>query len=191
MTEAGSERRKVLANLGLAAMGYGILRSGVADAKGSPAASTHGAGSDVAIMQGALELEHEGIAAYRLAGQSGLLTPGTLATARLFMGHHEQHRESLASLITKAGGKPQQPKQDTAYITELNLGALKSEADVIALAIQLEQGAANAYVGQVAALRDRKLAHLFTQLASDESVHWTALTVAVGRPIPAHAYLFG
>src|ERR1700761_2905008 len=50
---------------------------------------------DVNILQGALAIEHEGIAAYRLAAGSGLLTPGTLKVATIFMGHHQQHRDSL------------------------------------------------------------------------------------------------
>jgi rubrerythrin len=73
----------------------------------------------------------------------------------------------------------------------LNLSALKSEGDVIALATKLEQGATNAYAGQVAALQSRQLAHLFTQLCADEAVHWATLNNAMGVPIPAKAYLFG
>jgi hypothetical protein len=148
-------------------------------------------GQDVGIMQGALALEHEGIAAYRLAGASGLLTPATLKVALIFMGHHQQHRDSLAALITKAGGKPAEPKSDAQYVQELDLGSLKSEGDVVTLATRLELGATNAYAGQVAALQDRKLVHLFTQLATDETVHWTTLNNALGKPIPAQAYLFG
>ena len=102
---------------------------------------------DVAIMQGALALEHEGIAAYRLAGGSGLLSPATLKIALVFKGHHEQHRDSLAKLIGQAGGSPVQPKSDADYTKELNLGALKSETDVVTLAAKLEQGATNAYAG--------------------------------------------
>ena len=51
--------------------------------------------SDVGVIQTALALEHEGIAAYRLAGKSGLLSRGTLEVATIFMGHHEAHRNFL------------------------------------------------------------------------------------------------
>ena len=146
---------------------------------------------DVAIMQGALALEHEGIAAYRLAGGSGLLSPATLKIALVFKGHHEQHRDSLAKLIGQAGGMPVQPKSDADYTKELDLGALKSETDVVTLAAKLEQGATNAYAGQVSAISDHKLVHLFTQLCSDEAVHWTTLNNALNKPIPTQAYLFG
>lgn len=146
---------------------------------------------DVSVMQVALALEHEGIAAYRLAGGSGLLKPGTLKIAQVFMGHHEQHRDSLASLITMAGSKPVQPLSDDQYVKALNLGALKTEGDVVALATTLEQGAASAYVGQISALRDPKLTQLFSNLAADEAVHWTTLNNAQGLEIRSKAYLFG
>jgi rubrerythrin len=107
------------------------------------------------------------------------------------MGHHQQHRDSLAALIERAGGVPVKPQLDTEYVQALDLNALKSEGDVVALATRLEQGAANAYIGQIAALKDRRLCHLFSQLAADESVHWTTLNNAMKQPIPAKAYLFG
>jgi rubrerythrin len=148
------------------------------------------ASGDVGIMQVALALEHEGIAAYMIAGKSGLLSQDTLKVATLFMNHHQQHRDALANLIKKGGGKPVEPKSDDAYVKELDLGSLKTEGDVVMLATKLEMGAANAYSGQVAALKDRKLAHLFTQLCADEAVHWTTLNNALKRPIPDKAFIF-
>jgi Ferritin-like domain len=169
--------------------GAGLILAGAGALTALPALGAEA--QDVTIMQGALALEHEGIAAYRLAGDSGLISPGTLKVALTFKGHHEQHRDSLAKLIAQAGGMPVQPKSDADYIKALDLGALKSEADVISFAANLEQGATNAYAGQVSAISDRKLVHLFTQLCSDEAVHWTTLNNALNRPIPAQAYLFG
>lgn len=177
-----ASRRTVLA-------GAGLLIGAASLAGRAAAAATPG--GDVSVMQGALAIEHEGIAAYRLAGASGLLKPDTLKVALIFKGHHEQHRDALANLIRKAGGKPVEPKADADYVKELNLGALKSQADVVKLATTLELGATNAYAGQVAALKDPQLAHLFTQLSADEAVHWTTLNNAGGTPIPAKAFLFG
>jgi hypothetical protein len=183
--QASTPRRIFLRNAGFAASGLAaIAMAGMSPhAKADPS-------HDVNIMQGALALEHEGIAAYQLAGASGLLTPGTLKVALVFLGHHQQHRDSLMALISKAGGNPVTPKSDAEYTQALNLGTLKSEGDVVALATRLEQGATNAYAGQIAALQDRKLAHLFGQLATDEAVHWTTLNNALGKPIQAKAYLF-
>jgi rubrerythrin len=61
----------------------------------------------------------------------------------------------------------------------------------VALATTLERGAASAYVGQIAALSEPKLAKLFASISADEAVHWTTLNNAAGTPIPTTAYLFG
>lgn len=120
-------RRLFLRGGSLVAGGLGLLTLGLSTPAGAADSSSNSA-QDVGIMQGALALEHEGIAAYRLAGGSGLLSPGTLKVALLFKGHHEQHRDSLAALITKAGGKPVDPKSDDAYVKELDLGSLNPKA---------------------------------------------------------------
>lgn len=188
-----SPRRLFLNQVGIAAAGMTALA--FLDAPATAAAVKkhamgHGA-NDLGILQGALALEHEGIAAYRLAGGSGLLSPGTLKVALVFKGHHEGHRDSLAKLIAGMGGKPTEPKSDDDYVKALGLGALKSEGDVVKLAAGLEQGATNAYVGQIAALEDKQTVHLFAQLSTDEAVHWAVLNGALGNAIQAAPYLFG
>jgi hypothetical protein len=147
--------------------------------------------TDVGVIQTALALEHEGIAAYRLAGKSGLLSKGTLQVATIFMGHHEAHRDSLAKVVMQAGAKPVEPKSDAQYVAELNLASLKSEKDVVALATTLEHGAASAYLGQITAIWDPKLANLFASISADEATHWTTLNAAGGGQIPKSAYIFG
>ena len=161
----------------------GLIGSGAVAAVTGP--------DDLGVLQTALALEHEGIAAYQIAGKSGLLSPGTLKVALTFMGHHQAHRDSLAKLVTQLSGHPIEPKTDAQYISELKLGALKSEGDVVALAATLERGAASAYIGQITSLKDPRIARLFASLSADEAVHWTTLNNAAGTPIPAAAYLFG
>lgn len=186
-------RRHFLQKSGLALAGAGLaIAGGVPALAATPRRAVKSKGQgDVGVMQGALALEHEGIAAYMIAGASGLLTPDVLKVALVFLGHHKGHRDALANLIVKAGGKPVEPKSDAEYITALNLGALKSQGDVVALATRLEQGAANAYVGQVAAISDHSTAKLFAQLATDEAVHWAVLNNALGHAVPTSTFLFG
>jgi rubrerythrin len=179
-------RRKFLARAGAASLG--MAAAGLLAGKAMAAPSVQE--GDVGVIQTALALEHEGIAAYQIAGKSGLLSPATLKLALLFLGHHQAHRDSLAALVGKAGGKPVEPKADAQYISELELGALKSEGDVVALATRLERGAASAYIGQITALKDPALARLFAQISADEAIHWTTLNNAAGTPIPASAYVF-
>lgn len=194
MTTDSTERRAFLriAGLGLAGLGVAAVTSGAPAFAATKGRTVKGnGGGDVAVLQGALALEHEGIAAYQIAGSSGLLTPDVLKIALVFLGHHKGHRDSLASLISKAGGKAVEPKSDAEYIKELDLGTLKTQGDVVVLATRLELGAANAYVGQIAALKDRSLATLFAQLSTDEAVHWAILNNALGNAVPSKTYLFG
>ena len=188
-----TSRRNLLRRVGVVSTAVGLCAIGGAPADAAPRARTSPGGttaSDVAVMQGALALEHEGIAAYQIAGGSGLLSKDVLDVALVFLGHHEGHRDALAGLIAQSGGKPVEPKSNEAYIRDLNVAALKSQADVIKFAAGLEQGAANAYVGQLAALQDAKIAHLFGQLGADEAVHWALLNSAAGGTVPKPAFLF-
>jgi len=186
-----SDRRAILKLAGLTSA---TLVVGAQGASPVLAANKRGAsataGADVNVMQGALALEHEGIAAYKIAAGSGLLSQGTIAVASVFLGHHEGHRDALAKLIGQMGGKPVEPKSNAEYIQDLNIAALKSEADVVKFAAGLEQGATNAYVGQIAALKDPQIAHLFAQLGTDEAVHWALLNSAAGGSVPTPAFLF-
>lgn len=192
-TGATADRRSFMLGAGATAAGLSALAFG-----GSPISAATArrrvkaaGGGDLGLLQGALALEHEGIAAYTIAAGSGLLTPGTLKVASVFLGHHNAHRDSLAQLIQKAGGKPVDAKSDGEYVAELNLGALKSEGDVVKLAAMLEQGAANAYLAQVTELKDRATQRLFVQLSTDEAVHWALLNAALGNALSPNAYLFG
>lgn len=187
MNEMKGDRRQFIARAGIATLGVGTASLFAGRAMSAAAVSPN----DVGVIQTALALEHEGIAAYRIAGRSGLLSPGTRKLALLFMGHHQAHRDSLAKLAAEAGGKPVEPKTDSQYIAELKLGSLKSEADVVALATTLERGAASAYIGQITALKDPGLVKLFASISADEAIHWTTLNNAAGTPIPASAYVFG
>jgi len=179
-------RRSFLAHAGMAALGAGA--STIFVSRTSVAANQPG---DIGVIQTALALEHEGIAAYRIAGKTGLLSPKTLKLASVFAGHHQMHRDVLAKLVIDAGGKPVEPRTDDQYIADLQLGSLKTEGDVVALATTLERGAATAYIGQIAALSEPRLVQLFAGISADEAVHWTTLNNAAGRPVPTAAYLFG
>lgn len=192
MTTAGTHRRDFLGKAGLAAA-VGLIAVTAADAANvavEPKAEP-GADGDIDILQTALALEHEGIAAYTIAASSGLLMPEVIKIASVFLGHHKDHRDRLANLVRTAGGHPVDAKTDAQYIKDLNLGALKSQGDVLALATQLEMGAASAYVGQIAGLKDRTLASILASIGADEASHWAVLNNAIGGIVPTKAFLFG
>jgi hypothetical protein len=153
--------------------------------------STKSENQDVAILNVALGLEHEAIGAYQLGAESGLLQKPVLDTAVLFQGHHKAHRDALAATIQKLGGKPVETRPLGEYAKALKADTLKSQADVLALAARLELGATNAYLGVIPAFKDSALAKVAGRLAADETMHWTVLTGALARALPASALSFG
>lgn len=157
----------------------------------SMAAPGSDSGSDVAILNVALGLEHEAITAYQIGAESGLLQPAVLTVAVLFQSHHKEHRDALTATIRKMGGKPVAEKSKAEYAAALNASSLRGQADVLKLAARLERGAANAYLGVIPSFRDKALAQVAARLAADETMHWTALAGTLSESLPAKALSFG
>jgi rubrerythrin len=143
------------------------------------------AAQDSAVLNTALALEHEGINAYTLGAQSNLLDKPVLAVAVKFQNDHKAHRDRLIAVIKTLGGTPVEEKSLAEYAKELDVARLKTQADVLDFAAGLERGATNAYLGIIPAFSDPKLAKLAGQLATDEREHYTVLTQALGRQLPA------
>ena len=146
---------------------------------------------DVSILNVALGLEHEAINAYQLGAGSGLLQKPVLDIAVNFQSHHKAHRDALIATIQKLGGTPVAEQKIEVYADSLKASTLKSQADVLSLAARLELGATNAYLGVIPAFGDSELAKIAGRLAADETMHYTVLTSALGRPLPAGALFFG
>jgi rubrerythrin len=169
---------------GLAALtGISTLALGSQALAAAPAA-------DVNILNVALGLEHEGIAAYQLGAESKLLKPEILKVAVKFQDDHKVHRDLLIGAIKKLGGAPVTAKAAADYAKSLNAAALKSQKDVLTLAAKLELGATNAYLGVIPSFGDRELAKVAGRLAADETMHWTTLASVLGMPLPK-AMFFG
>lgn len=158
--------------------------------KGAAAATKGDLSNDIGILNVALGLEHQGIAAYTLGAKSGLLQKGVLDVAVKFQDDHKVHRDLLAGAITKMGGKPVTEKTLDEYAKALNAASLKSQEDVLKLALSLELGATNAYLSVIPSFKDRGLAQVAARLAADETAHWAILNNALGLPLPK-AMLFG
>jgi ferritin-like protein len=185
-------RRALLADAGKLTLSAGAIallsgNEALANATGADAAK------DTGILNIALALEHEAIAAYQIGAESGLLAKEVLPVAVLFQSHHKAHRDALAATVRKLGGTPAAEQAMDAYMksSKLNVGAIKSQGDVLALAQRLELGAANAYLGVIPAFGDRELAKIAGRLAADETMHYTALTQALGGKLPGAALSFG
>ena len=139
---------------------------------------------DVAILNTALGLEYQAIAAYQVGAESGLLQKPVLDLAVQFQGDHKKHAEILNSTISKMGGSPVTAKKPGEY--GFPTASLKSQADVLRFAANLEQGAASAYLGAVPAFMSKDLAKYAASILGDETMHWAILRNALGEnPVPA------
>ncbi len=188
--QPGSDRRRFLRGAGIAtlsATAIAVLGGREALAQGMKG----DAGKDVAILNVALGLEHEAIAAYQIGAESKLLKQPVLGIAVQFQSHHKEHRDALIATIQKMGGKPVAAKAMQEYADALNVKMIKSAGDILVLAARLEKGAANAYLGVIPAFSNGDLAKVAGRLAADETMHWTVLAQATKEMLPQKALTFG
>jgi rubrerythrin len=146
--------------------------------------------NDLAILNVAVGLEHEGISAYAIALKSGLLNAAHMKAATTFQDDHKQHNDALIATIRKLGGQPVEAKTLEEYAKELKVDQLKNEDDVLDLAARLELGATNAYLGVITAFKDPALGKIAARLAADEAAHFALLNFDLKRPF-SKALAFG
>ena len=195
----GGGRREFLRRAGLVGVGMstGVL---AACAQSGMAMGTDSAGmsdsdkmaGDVQLLNVALGLEYQAIAAYQVGALSGLLKPGTKRVAVEFQSQHKAHAAALKGLVRENSGKPIGEKAplsssagDLASAYGVPAGKIHSETDVIRYAAGLEEGAAKAYLGTIAKFHNRDLAHAAASIEGDETMHWAILRQALGLdPVP-------
>jgi hypothetical protein len=92
--------------------------------------------------------------------------------------------------VRRLGGQPVAAKTDAEYAAALNASTLRNQADVLRLALRLERGAANAYLGLIPSL-GADFHQIAARMAGDEAFHVAILANALGEPIPAEGLMFG
>lgn len=184
------DRRRILKTTSAVLTGAGLTAmlgtSAVAQTQGgdNPA-------QDAQLLNAAIALEHEGIGAYQIGAESGLLQPAVLKLAVTFQGHHKQHRDELIAAVRQLGGTPPETKSLADYAEVLKAAQLSDQKDVLKLALGLERGAANAYLGLIPSLNANEFHLLAARMAGDEAFHAAILGNALGEAVPAKALIFG
>ncbi len=154
-------RRQVLQAGGLS-VAAGVL----ATAKPAAATGAKFAG-DLAILNVALGLEHQAIAAYDAGAGSKLLSADQLKIAVSFQNDHKRHRDALTAYIRRFGGTPVVPK------SSYDFGTITSAADIVKLAQSLEEGAEGAYLANAGKLENREILNAAVPILEDEVRHNT------------------
>ncbi len=132
---------------------------------------------DLAILNVALGLEHQAIAAYDAGAQSKLLNADQLKMAVSFQSDHKKHRDALIGWIHRLGGTPVSPK------STYDFGAITSAADIVKLAQSLEEGAQNAYLANAGNLVHRELLNDAVPILEDEVRHNVVFKQLLGMDV--------
>lgn len=139
---------------------------------------------DIMALQTAAGLENLAVLAYKTALTlpfiGGAAANGVVkAFAMKTMQQHTEHGQAFNAAVTKLGGK-QQTGTDPKYTPVLQkaVPTIKGPADVVALAITLEDIAAQTYVKDVGLVSTPDLRQLFASVAGVESQH-KAILLAV------------
>jgi hypothetical protein len=178
-----------------AAFGGGLLAAaGIGAALQGLFASDAFAGSatDVQILQTASSIEVLAVGTYKTAltlpfigGASA--NPVVKAFATTTMQQHSQHLAAFNSAITTLGGKPQtNPDPALAKVVAAAVPGLTGPGPVVALALELEQGATETYVADVAALSDANAKKVTASIMGVEAQHASVL-LAVQALLNANA----
>jgi hypothetical protein len=148
--------------------------------------------TDIQILQTASSIEVLAVATYKTAltlpfigGSSANPVVKTFATTT--MQQHGQHLAAFNAAITGLGGKPQtNPDPALAKVVQAAVPGLTSPGPVVALALELEQGAAETYVADVAALSDANAKKVTASIMGVEAQH-AAILRAVQALVGANA----
>jgi hypothetical protein len=162
--------------------GVAVATGGLALATAAPARADGKA--DVAALQTAASIENLAVATYRTALSLPLIGgPAANPVIRTFatrtQAQHTAHGQAFNAAVQKLGGQRQtatNPKY--APIVAAAVPKIRSVADVVALAITLEDVAAQTYVRNVGLVSTPELRALFAGVAGVESQH-RAILLAV------------
>jgi rubrerythrin len=148
--------------------------------------------ADVQILQTASSIEVLAVGTYKTALTLPFIggataNPVVKAFATTTMQQHQQHLDAFNAAITGLGGKTQtNPDPALAKVVAAAVPGLTSPAPVVALALELEQGAAETYVADVAALTDANAKKLTASIIGVEAQHASVL-LAVQALLAANA----
>jgi hypothetical protein len=133
--------------------------------------------TDVQILQTAASIEVLAVATYQTAlglpfiGGSDA-NPLVQSFVQTTMAQHQQHQQAFNAAVTRLGGKAQtNPDPVLLQVVQQAKSGLSGPEPVVALALELEQGAAETYVANVSALSDKNAKAVTASIMGVEAQH--------------------
>ncbi|MHB8451297.1 MAG: ferritin-like domain-containing protein [Mycobacteriales bacterium] len=136
------------------------------------------ASSDIQALQTAASIENLAIAVYGTALTLPYISgnPTVQAFATMTRAQHQDHAKAFNAAATGLGGAAQnQPDPKYAAYVKTQLPGIKGAADVVTLAIALEDVAAQTYTKNVELVSTSSLRELFGSVAPIEAQHRAVL----------------
>jgi rubrerythrin len=140
--------------------------------------------TDGTILVQAITLERVAVLAYDTIVGTGLLGGRLDRQLRLLRGHEQQHADVLTKALTDLGGTPPRAPsglQDVDKVVK-GLGDIRTQAEALSFAIELETAAVAAYHDAQAKLVEAKLLQTGASIAANEGQHLVVLRQAARRP---------
>ncbi|WP_405577816.1 ferritin-like domain-containing protein [Streptomyces sp. NBC_01190] len=158
----------------------GAVGAGALLTSGRAAAAT--TNNDIMALQTAASIENLAVSVYRTAAGLSFIKNGNKTVATFIsktMAQHQAHGLAFNAAATQAGGKAQHaPDPKYAAVVKQALPSIKTPADVVKLALTLEDVAAQTYTKNVSQVSSSTLRRLFGSVAPVEAQHRaTLLTV--------------
>lgn len=134
--------------------------------------------ADVMLLNQALDLEHEAIAAYT-AGIP-LLDGRPKKAAQLFLTQELSHAGEMHGLVKQAGGRPSKPR------ASYDLGRPSSALDVLRLLHEIERRELHLYLGTITQLSPGTVRAAVAAVLANDAQHVCVLRSALGlAPLPS------
>jgi rubrerythrin len=171
------ERERSGLRLGSAGLVAGLVGAGLLAGAGSATAA--GSATDVQALQTAASIENLAVSVYQTAAGLPFIKSGNAVVSAFIAKttmQHQAHAQAFNAAITSAGGKTQSnPDPKYAAVVQQMLPSIKGPADVVKLAITLEDVAAQTYTKNVSQVSSAALKTLFGSVAPVEAQHRAVL----------------
>ncbi len=193
--EERSARREFIVSSARTATTAGLVGLGAFLAsKLTPVVSAATPSSTVQTLQTAAALENLAVAVYTKAAGlppavSGADNPVILTFVKTTIQQHTEHAQAFNNVIAELGGAKQTGIDDTVYkaVVVPALGKIAGPADVVSLALTLEDAAAQSYIAYSGSVAPKTSAFkLFATIAPVEAQH-VAILRAVQALLAANA----
>jgi hypothetical protein len=140
---------------------------------------------DILVLSTASSIEHYAAGVYTEAvGLDVVTSPALISAMELFAAHHSEHASAFEAATQQVGGIPYtQPNPELRLAAVHQLGAIRTEADVVRLVYLIEQVAAATYMASVGQFSDLSLNGAIMAVGAIEARHMTVLaSLASNQP---------